>query len=510
MREISEEVGFVAIGRQWTTLPGSWHAHIIRPFQMHTPRIIRLILKLLTVMMCLVLERAPQARAQSVQTLYQFTSLSGTFANVDGAFPGAALTDAGNVLYGTATQGGSDGGGTIFQISTNGTSFRVLHNFIAPNPNSGDPGDGAYPLSAVIINGTELYGTTSAGGPLGSGIAFRIKSDGTGFTTLHSFTAVAGDAEANTDGAFPWGGLLLVGNTLYGTASRGGDAGSGTVYKLNTDGTGFSRLHSFGALDAGGNNTDGAYPLSSLILWSNALYGTTYRGGTLGTGTVFRVNLDGTGFTTLQHLGGGPRGSLLVSSNALYGTTDSGGSFGGGTIFRLNADGSGFTNLENFANDPGNGPWSGLVQDGNKLFGTTYAGGDLGLGSLFSIQGDGTGFTNYYSFTGGADGSHPQGAPTPGAGGLFGTASEGGAAGNGTVFALQMAPVGSPLLSITVSGNQVIVRWPANVGGTLQSTTSLGSPINWAPVSPGPTVVNGENVVTNSIAGATRFFRLGP
>src|ERR1017187_8892206 len=62
------------------------------------------------------------------------------------------------------------------------------------------------------------------------------------FTMLHSFTN-------GTDGANPSGGLILSGNTLYGTAGGGGSWGSGTVFALNTDGTGFRNLHSFMALN---------------------------------------------------------------------------------------------------------------------------------------------------------------------------------------------------------------------------------------------------------------------
>ena len=44
---------------------------------------------------------------------------------------------------------------------------------------------------------------------------------------------------------FAFSGLILSGNTLYGTARSGGSSGNGTVFALNTDGTGFTNLHSF-------------------------------------------------------------------------------------------------------------------------------------------------------------------------------------------------------------------------------------------------------------------------
>src|SRR5204863_8871854 len=114
------------------------------------------------------------------------------------------------------------------------------------------------------------------------------------FATLHAFSSSDAVTGANNDGSAPWTDLVLSGNTLYGTASRGGGANSGTIYKVNTDGTGFTTLHSFSALDAvGQTNNDGAFPLGALMLSGNTLYGTTYRGGATGTGTVFKISTDG-------------------------------------------------------------------------------------------------------------------------------------------------------------------------------------------------------------------------
>src|SRR6266568_4754674 len=93
-------------------------------------------------------------------------------------------------------------------------------------------------------------------------------------------------------------GLILSGNTLYGTASGGGSSGVGTVFAINTDGTGFTTLHSFAG------RGDGANPLAGLILSNNVLYGTAAGGGSSGNGTVFKVSTDGTGFTNLYSFTG--------------------------------------------------------------------------------------------------------------------------------------------------------------------------------------------------------------
>ncbi|HEY1716785.1 MAG TPA: choice-of-anchor tandem repeat GloVer-containing protein [Verrucomicrobiae bacterium] len=65
--------------------------------------------------------------------------------------------------------------------------------------------------------------------------------------------------------------------------SAGGINGNGTVFALNTDGTGFTNLYNF-------NGDDGDHSLSGLILSENTLYGATYFGGT-GDGNIFALSL---------------------------------------------------------------------------------------------------------------------------------------------------------------------------------------------------------------------------
>ena len=415
-----------------------------------------------------------------------------------------------NTLYGTSSQGGTAGGGTVFKINTDGSGFGLLHSFTPANPATGAPGDGGYPLGSLLVSGSTLYGTTSSGGPADNGTVFKVNLDASGFATLYAFGATDPGSGTNSDGAEPWAGVLLSGGTLYGTSSRGGNAGSGTIFKLNTDGTGFTRLYSFSALDpTTQTNSDGAYPLGGLVLSGNTLYGTAYRGGALGTGTVFRVNADGTGFKVLHHADGGPRAALLLSSNVLYGTTEAGGSAGGGTVFRLNTDGTGFTNLENFAGAGGDGPWGGLILSSGTLYGTTFAGGDAGQGSVFSLNPNGTGFANIYSFTGGSDGAQPQAALILTGGKLYGAASAAGDSRSGAIFAVAPDQTGGQALSITLVGGNVVLMWPtAATGLTLQSAANLVPPLVWTPVSPAPTVINGQNVVTNPISAGQMYYQL--
>jgi uncharacterized repeat protein (TIGR03803 family) len=85
-------------------------------------------------------------------------------------------------------------------------------------------------------------------------------------TTLHSFTALSSSSSGytNSDGANPTG-LFLSGDALYGTAGGGGSLGNGAIFKVSTNGTGFTTLYSF---------TDGGNPQAGVILSGNTLYGT--------------------------------------------------------------------------------------------------------------------------------------------------------------------------------------------------------------------------------------------
>jgi uncharacterized repeat protein (TIGR03803 family) len=165
-----------------------------------------------------------------------------TFYNSDGANPRAGLIlDASGALYGTTVNGGAAGMGTVFQLkppAANGEEWTetVLHSFTGQN------GDGANPQSGLVFgsNGT-LYGTTPFGGsgecananaPSGCGTLFELTpppSNGGAWTAtvLHSFTGQDGD------GANPQGGLVFDWNgRLYGTTSKGGTEGKGTVFTL--------------------------------------------------------------------------------------------------------------------------------------------------------------------------------------------------------------------------------------------------------------------------------------
>jgi len=470
--------------------------------------------------------------AQTFNRLHSFDAPSG------GREPQAALVAAGNTLFGAADSGGIWSSGTFFKLNKDGSGLATLHDFslLINETNS----DGAYPDSTPILSGNTLYGTAYNGGFSGNGTVFKLNTNGTGFTVLHHFAATTlnnSGAYTNAQGANPESGLVVADNFVFGTTENGGTSGLGAVFRVAFNGTGFTNLHSF-------TSSEGDTP-EALVLAGNQLCGTT-AGLNSGVGAVFKLNTNGTGFTILHtfvatnyvtpldgpgeepaytNIDGALPASLVASGSTLYGTTYWGGVNGNGTVFKMQVDGSGFTVLHNFAatstnqsglytNNGGAHPiqFSGLTLSGNTLYGTTYLGGTNGSGTVFALTTNGSEFAILHHFpatTGvnstNSDGANPFAGLIQSDGTLFGTAVAGGNAGNGTIFSLTTAP----RLDITRVNSSVILTWPTTaVGFALESNTNLASPTGWIAATPAPSLVNGLKTVTNTITPAPKLYRL--
>jgi uncharacterized repeat protein (TIGR03803 family) len=148
----------------------------------------------------------------------QFRVLHAFVTSTDGQYPRARLTrDGDGNLFGTATQGGSYGSGTVFELTTAG-GFKVLHAFSGYS-------DGAYPESNLVQDAVgNIYGVVPEGGEHGAGAVYRISLRGR-FTTAYSFSGRDGSGPSGTIAADDLG-------NLYGTTYYGGQFDAGTVYRL--------------------------------------------------------------------------------------------------------------------------------------------------------------------------------------------------------------------------------------------------------------------------------------
>src|SRR5437763_9165981 len=138
------------------------------------------------------------------------------------AFAGLILDRAGNLYGTTESGGGTNNGGTIFQISPAGTET-VLYRFAGGN-------DGEHPGANLLLDSSgNLYGTTQGGGQFSAGTVFKYSVSGQE-TVLYTFTGGA-------DGGTPKCHLVRDGQgNLYGTAQSGGVSGMGAVFRLAPSG----------------------------------------------------------------------------------------------------------------------------------------------------------------------------------------------------------------------------------------------------------------------------------
>jgi uncharacterized repeat protein (TIGR03803 family) len=382
----------------------------------------------------------PASTSAGYRVLHNF----GAAKSPDGQQPKAGLIDLNGTLYGTTYIGGVhgfgtglQGYGTVFSITPDGTE-RVVYAFRGPNA-----GDGNNPAASLVAAKGVLYGTTEYGGGGGQyGTVFSISTSGDE-TVLYRFQG----HYYGYDGAHPVASLIDVKGTLYGTTSDGGSNSEcqyscGTVYSISKTGK-EKVLHSFQSY------TDGTNPFGSLIDLKGTMYGTTgggpgNAGFSTGYGTVFSITRAGSeklvySFSPWPSEDGTvPAAALINVNGTLYGTTASGAVYGYGTAFSITTSGS-LTTLHTFGSgSDGSRPLTPLLNVRGAFYGTTELGGAHGKGTVFKMNLDGSKEKVLHSFGYGSDGAMPLAGLIDVNGTLYGTTSAGGTYGNGTVFALTL------------------------------------------------------------------------
>ncbi|OAI42567.1 hypothetical protein AYO41_03995 [Verrucomicrobia bacterium SCGC AG-212-E04] len=227
-----------------------------------------------------------------------------------GATPygGLMLAPDGN-FYGTTEAGGATvyNYGTIFRLKPTG-ALTTLVDFTADGPSNRGAGPYAPPTLGADGN---FYGTTRFGGASGFGTIYKMTPAGALTTLFESYLGTF----PNLGGNFSSGLLLGPDNNLYGTAETGGGVGYGTVYRITPAGV----LTLVASFSGNGGATPGSTPYAVPVKGADGnLYGTTSRGGAFGFGTIYRLRFGPTPLTQ-------PATPIFTTSATLNGTLNANG-----------------------------------------------------------------------------------------------------------------------------------------------------------------------------------------
>lgn len=411
-----------------------------------------------------------QAATATVQTLHTFS--------IGGQYPvGALAKGSDSNFYGTTSEGGTLGNGTVFRITPAG-ALTTLHTF--------DNSNGKRPIGGLTLaSDGAFYGTTESGGSSGQGTIFKVTSAGLHTVLIHF---------SGSNGSFPHSPPIQGSDgNFYGVASQGGASGNGVVYKLTPAGV-YSVLASF-------DGVTGQFPNGALVQGADGnFYGTTEAGGS-GSGTVFRITASGTLTTQFSFdgtRGAKPEAALVQGGDGnFYGTTDAGGAASAGAVFRMTPAGT-LTLLASLGGTKGTGSRAALVAGGDgQFYGTTSD-------TLFRITPSGT-FTTLYTFSGPDSGSPQAGLARGDDGNFYGVTRNGGTSDRGTVFKLLAPPAPPPGLSALSNGDEIVLSWSATAGATTYNIYQ-GTATGAQGATPVQTGVSSTSATVGSLSSGNYFF----
>lgn len=228
------------------------------------------------------------------------------FSGPEGAFPVGPMLLYNGKFYGLTRSGGASSAGVLFSFDPTSGNFNKEADFEAAST-------GSAPIGYLTLFNNKFYGITSSGGANNVGVLFEFdpsKSVGSNLTDKYDF---------DTNSSSPKGELVVYGSLLYGTTSAGGVDNIGTIFEFNPAaavGSNYTKKVDFDA-------TTGSTPTIGMTLVSSKLYGATNSGGANSTGTIFEYVPGSTSITVKadgpSSYTSSITGTMLYANNLLYG-----------------------------------------------------------------------------------------------------------------------------------------------------------------------------------------------
>jgi uncharacterized repeat protein (TIGR03803 family) len=350
-----------------------------------------------------------QGGVNNVGTLFEYDPSTNSFAKkldfetqFKSAYPYSSLIeDSNGNLWGTTTFGGPSGSGNVFKYNLASNTFSLMGNF----PYSTN-GYYCWGHLSFAPNG-KLYGLTEKGGNMDKGVIFEFDPSTNALILKTSFNVM--------NGANGRGSLLLEGSKFYGVTSKGGTNDRGVLFEYDYLTNTITKLHDFYS-----NTIEGMYPYGRLAKGSDGmLYGTAYSGGMNSKGIIFQFNTTTNSYTKTIDLGSSsfagtnPVGNMiLASSGKLMGMTKLGGKGDKGVFYAYDPATNNIEKKFEFSS-PINGinPFAGLTKSSNgKIYGVMNSGGNSNYGIIYEYDASTNSYSKILDLPGGVSGSDPKSA----------------------------------------------------------------------------------------------------
>ncbi len=320
-------------------------------------------------------------------------------------------------IWGTTSEGGDYGAGTIYKTDSVGRNPTVIHEFLASND-----AIAPYYSKPCMASIGKIYGTTSGGGRYGRGVLYEFDPVNSSYNRLHSFSFSTGQS--------PYSDPIQGSNgKLYGLTQQGGQGNRGALYEYDLSTDKYKILASL-------QSDNAEFPYGRLVEGANQMmYGTTTKGGDSLDGVLFAYDIVADSMMIKYHfgdsMGRNPRTTLIKASNGkMYGLCPSGGRKNYGVIFEFNPTNDQYRVVHHFIGTDGSLPYGAMIEHNGRLYGQTFGPGggtlfyyDLGSGTHHKLEA-----FNYNT------GSNPYGDPIYGGNSkIYGVTSRGGL-GEGTLY----------------------------------------------------------------------------